>query len=191
MIVKRIALAASAAAMAVFALAGPASAHTGLESSDPADGSSIGSAPTQIKLTFEEPVSAAAGAISVTGADGNPWTVGKPTAIDKVVTVPVQPSGPAGKYTVTYKVSSADGDNVTGKIGFTLTAAVPTTPATTAPTTTQPPTTSSAAPVSTAAPAPQAATESSGMHVWIWIVLAVIVVILVAAFLLRRRANRE
>jgi methionine-rich copper-binding protein CopC len=188
MIVKRIALVASVAAMAVFALAGPASAHTGLESSDPADGSSVSTAPTQLKLTFEEPVSAAAGAISITGPEGTTWTVGKPTTTDKVVTVPVEPEGPAGNYTVSYKVSSSDGDNVSRKISFTLTAAVPTTPATT----TQPPSTSSAAPATTATPAPQAAeSDSTGLHPWIWILIAAIVVILVATFLLRRRAKRE
>jgi hypothetical protein len=79
-------------------------------------------------------------------------------------------------------VSSSDGDNVSGKISFTLTAAVPTTPATT----TQPSSTSSAA------PAPQAAeSDATGLHPWIWVLVAAIVVILVATFLLRRRAKRE
>jgi methionine-rich copper-binding protein CopC len=96
MIVKRIALVASVAAMAVLALAGPASAHTGLESSDPADGSSFSTAPTQLELTFEEPVSASAGAISITGPEGTTWKVGKPATTDKVVTVPVEPEGAAG-----------------------------------------------------------------------------------------------
>ncbi|MGW5746980.1 copper resistance CopC family protein [Amycolatopsis sp. NPDC003861] len=185
----RVAIAAPLAVAALLALAVPASAHTGLASSSPAEGASLTAAPTEIKLTFDEPVGAEAGAVSVTGDDGRVWTVGKPTVKDKDVTVPVQPSGPAGRYTITYKVSSDDGDAVTGKVAFTLTAAA-------APTTTSaaaPSTTPTSAPQTSAAPAPQAAAneDGGGVPVWVWIVLAVVVVATAVAVVARRSRGKE
>ncbi|MEU4525179.1 copper resistance protein CopC [Amycolatopsis sp. NPDC024027] len=56
--------------------AGPASAHTELESSSPAEGASLAAAPSKIELIFEEPVTLQPDPISVTGPDGAKWMVG-------------------------------------------------------------------------------------------------------------------
>ena len=119
----------------------PASAHTELKSSNPAKGAALPAPPQQVELTFTEAVTVPADAITVTGPDSAKWTVGPATVAGAVVTAPVQATGPAGTYTVTWKVVSSDGDPVTGTIGFTLTN--PATTTTTAPTTT---TTTTAAP---------------------------------------------
>jgi len=167
----------------VLLLAGPASAHTELKSSSPAEGASLAAPPRKIELTFEEPVTLQPDPISVTGPDGAKWTVGTPAVVDAVVTAPVTPSGPAGAYTLTYKVVSDDGDKVTAAVHFTLTAPVSSSSAAPTPT-------SAAAASATPTPTPAAAGEiDSGVPAWVWIVAAVAVVVAaaVAALRLRRR----
>ena len=56
MIPRRAFGAVLAALTGLVVLAGPAAAHTDLESSSPAEGASLTSAPSEVKLTFEEPV---------------------------------------------------------------------------------------------------------------------------------------
>jgi hypothetical protein len=98
-----------------------------------------------------------------------------------VVTAPVQAVGPAGQYTITYRVLSSDGDAVNGTVAFTLTA-----PATT--TTTPSPTTTTAPTSSTQAnPAPG---EDGGIPAWVWIVV-VIAALLAAGALVGRRMVRR
>jgi methionine-rich copper-binding protein CopC len=158
MILRRLTGAVLVAVTGLVVLAGPASAHTELESSSPADGASLTSAPTQIQLTFGEPVTLPPDPVQVTGRDGTAWQVGAATVAGGVVTVPVTPSGPAQKYTISWKVVAKDGDNVTGALDFTLTAAassaaVPATPATTAVSPTN--------------------LDSAGVPTWIWVLAAV------------------
>ncbi|MCS7477296.1 copper resistance protein CopC [Umezawaea endophytica] len=160
--------------LALAATATPALAHAELLSSDPAAGASLPAAPTQVVLTFSEPVGLAATPITVTGPDGATWKVGQAVAAGAVITAPVEATGPAGEYVVDYRVVSDDGDEVGDKIRFTL--AAPATPPTTsaAPTTT----TTTAAPTSSsaAAPAAQPASEDGGgVPVSVWIIAAVVV----------------
>ena len=110
------------AALGVFAATTPAWAHTTLTSSSPAAGATLATAPTQIKLTFAEAATLPAAPISITGPNGAKWTVGTPSLAGPVVTAPVTPRGPAGKYTLAYKVIADDGDLVGGSVTFTLTA---------------------------------------------------------------------
>ena len=158
-------------------------AHTTLKSSDPADGSSMSAAPEKVTLTFEEAVTLPADPITVTGPDGSSWTVGTATISGASVTAPVEPTGPAGRYTLAYTVTADDGDAVKGTVHFTLTTAATPTTSAAAPTT-------AAAPVA-AAPAPAATGgESSGTSMWLWIALAVIVVgVLAGLGVARSRRN--
>ncbi|EHB54907.1 copper resistance protein CopC [Mycolicibacterium rhodesiae JS60] len=61
--------------------------------------------------------------MTVVGPDGNLWSDGPPQVQGAVVSVGVRPLGPAGTYTVNYRVTSADGHVVSGSWSFTLTAA--------------------------------------------------------------------
>lgn len=161
--------------VAVVATATPAFAHAELIASSPAQNAALDTAPQQVDLTFSEPVTPAANPVTITGPDGVSWTVGAPRVADVVVTVPVQPTGPAGAYTLTYQVVSADGDAVSGTVQFTLTTAVAAAPPTT--TTTTPETT--APPPTTPSPGSAAAsTEDSdgGVPVWVWILGAVVII---------------
>jgi methionine-rich copper-binding protein CopC len=175
---RRTAVSVLLAVVAMVAAATPALAHTDLKSSDPAEGASLSAAPEKITLTFEEPVRLPPNPVTVTGPDGLAWTVGAATVAGAVVTAPVQPSGPAGQYTINYRVLSEDGDAVRGTVRFTMTA--PATPATTSATTAAPTTTTQATaqPTTSAAAAPAgqpADAADGGVPVWVWILVAVVV----------------
>lgn len=142
----------------------PAWAHSRLESSDPATGSSLAAAPKDVSLTFNEAVQPGFTVITVIGPDGNDYHSGAISEVDDTVTVGVLPLGPVGEYQVGYRVVSADGHPVSGSVAFTLTTAGPGSPQA------APPAGQSAA-VPTAAPA-----GDGGAPVWPWIVGAVLVV---------------
>jgi copper resistance protein C len=101
----------------------PAWAHSRLESSDPADGTSLATAPQKVSLTFNEPVQAGFTTITVIGPDGADYHTGTPTEVDDTVSIGVLPLGPAGAYKIGYRVVSADGHPVSGSVGFTMTTA--------------------------------------------------------------------
>ncbi|MGW5723798.1 copper resistance CopC family protein [Amycolatopsis sp. NPDC003865] len=170
-----------AALTGLVVLAGPAAAHTDLESSSPAEGASLAAAPAEVKLTFGEPVTLPPEAIKVTGRDGTAWTVGTPTVAGAVVTAPVTPSGPAQAYTLTWKVIADDGDNLTGTVHFTLAAA----PAASS---------SAPAPTATAAQAPTPATPAAvdtGIPGWIWAAVAIAGLLAVIVVGLRQLLGRR
>lgn len=177
---RRVAAALLLALVALGSTALPASAHTELKSSNPAKGAALPAPPQQVELTFTESVTAPADAITVTGPNGAKWTVGQATVAGPVVTAPVQATGPAGTYTITWKVVSDDGDPVTGTIDFTLSA--PTT--TTVPTTT---TTATAAATSSAAPAAQSENDNGGVPAWVWILAGVLVLVGIGTAIALRR----
>src|SRR3954464_3380535 len=61
---------------AVLVLAGPASAHASLESSDPANGAVLTESPAQISLRFDEAVEVALGAVRLYDGSGHELDVG-------------------------------------------------------------------------------------------------------------------
>jgi methionine-rich copper-binding protein CopC len=187
---RRILVGLLLAGATVLATATPALAHTELKSSDPADGSSLGTAPTRVSLTFEEAVGIPATPISVAGPDGSSWQVGTATVDGATVSAPVTPAGPAGTYTVSYSVIADDGDTVTGKVSFSLTT--PTTPTTTAaPTSAAAATTAAVAAAAPTTAATSAAGSDSGGGVpgWVWILIVVVVVVVGGFFLARSRRS--
>jgi copper resistance protein C len=155
------------AGLALLLGAAPALAHTRLQSSDPADGASLDSAPEQVALTFNEPMSPEFSTITVIGPDGETnYQDGAVTAEEGTISTRLLPLGPAGRYEIGYRVVSADGHPVTGSVAFTLT--------TPGPGGTSAPAEPSAAPAS---PAPPAASEDGGgAPVWPWVVGAVVLV---------------
>ena len=73
----RLLAATVAACVALLLGAAPAFAHTRLESSDPADKSSVDTAPESVSLTFNEDISAEFASISVVGPDGTNYATGR------------------------------------------------------------------------------------------------------------------
>ena len=189
---RRTVAAALVAGLAVLLTATPAAAHAKLESTTPAQGASLAIPPTTVSLTFGEPVTVGAAPIAVTGPGGARWKVGKASITDSTVSAPVTATGPAGAYTLAYTVISDDGDAISGKVAFTLTAAATPTTAP-APTTTAAPT-PTAAPTTTAGattPSPAAASTPSdpggGVPAWVWVVVAVVAVGGIGAIVARSR----
>ena len=118
-ILKRtVAILAVSTAMWAFG-ATTASAHSGLESSNPADGSVVTEAPAAITLTFNEPLLDDADSISLNAADGTNITSAKVQPNGSSIELPWPADLPAGEYQAAFRVVSADGHPVTGAISFT------------------------------------------------------------------------
>jgi copper resistance protein C len=103
--------------------AAPASAHASLVHSSPADQSSLATAPKTVKLTFDENIRMPS-LILVKNSDGASVVAGKTAVLDNIVSTPVK-TGPSGDYTVAYRVVSADGHPVSGRLSFTVGSATP------------------------------------------------------------------
>ncbi|WP_181958608.1 copper resistance CopC family protein [Nonomuraea diastatica] len=109
-----------------FAAAGialpPAEAHNVLIGSDPKDGATLTASPARVTLVFDQPVRQGYAHVGVTGADGSAWADGAAEITAERVSVKVKPLAAGDSYVVGYRILSADGHPVTGKIGFSLTA---------------------------------------------------------------------
>ncbi|OXM46211.1 copper resistance CopC family protein [Amycolatopsis alba] len=172
--------------LALLGAATPALAHSELKSSDPARGASLATPPTQIKLTFTGPVTLAENPIQITGPENASWTVGRAEVAGAVVTAPVQAVGPAGEYTLRYKVVFEDSHAASGSVKFNLSN--PVAPPSSQAQSSQAPASSQAS--ATPAPSTDETTPGGLLPVWVWIVLAVAVVaagIVVALRFTRRK----
>lgn len=151
----------------------PAWAHARLDTSDPADGSTLATGPAQVSLTFTEPVQPGFSTLTVIGPDGVDYRSGGPSEGGDTVGTAVQPLGPAGKYRIGYRVVSADGHPISGSVAFTLTAPGP---AAGAPAPSGAPAPAAAPPASDAVPDAAPEGDDGGAPVWPWIVGAVVLV---------------
>ena len=106
--------------MALVALAGPASAHAALESTDPTTGSVLEQSPRQISLRFSEHVDIALGAIRLYDGTGHELDVGEAHHVggdDTQVAVSTDDLA-NGAYVVSWRVVSADSHPVNGAFTF-------------------------------------------------------------------------
>jgi methionine-rich copper-binding protein CopC len=149
----------------------PASAHNVLVGSFPKAGSSLGTGPTEVRFDFNAPVQLGGDSITVLGPNGTHWERSRnATVAGNSVSTPLAPLGPAGVYTASYRIISADGHPVTGDITFTLTRA------------------------GTGQPVAQQDGSSGGgggIPVWVWIVVAVVVLGGALFFVLRSGGGGE
>jgi len=102
------------------ALAPSASAHATLLKVSPADGATLTTAPRQVDLTFDEPVSSRFATIVVTGPSGEDATAGPVTVNGVHVSAALANGLASGEYRVAFRVVSDDGHPVTGQSRFTL-----------------------------------------------------------------------
>jgi copper resistance protein C len=115
-----LAVVACAAAVPVLLTAGPASAHASLVAMSPADGARVAQPPTQVRLMFSEPVQGRFASVAVTAPGGQRVDRGSPQVVDATVTEMLAPLPAAGRYTVAYRVVSADGHPVSQQLSFTF-----------------------------------------------------------------------
>ncbi|MBN6035502.1 copper resistance CopC family protein [Amycolatopsis sp. 195334CR] len=161
-------------ATALLGLASPALAHNVLVSSDPAKGASLQEGPQRVTLTFDQYVqSADVNQVAVTGPDGSQWAEGAVEVKGNVVTAPLRPLGPAGEYTLGFRILSADGHAVSDEIKFTLAKAGTGTPA------------AADAARSGGTGGGAADGDSGGVPLWVWIAGAVVLLALGLVFALR------
>ncbi|MGW4246333.1 copper resistance CopC/CopD family protein [Nocardia sp. NPDC004722] len=104
----------------VFLGAATASAHAVLVSSDPGYGAMVDHAPTRVSITFDEPVTAAPNAVTVTDRDGTRADDGTSTTTDsgRTVVLPLRSGLTNGTYLLGWSLLSADGHVVAGSIVF-------------------------------------------------------------------------
>jgi methionine-rich copper-binding protein CopC len=95
-----------------------ATAHSNSVDSDPADDSTLPALPRVATVTFNEPVSQAA--VALTGPDRKVTKI-HATVAGTVVSAALPKSGLKGAYVLAYRVVSEDGHPVTGEVEFTVT----------------------------------------------------------------------
>ncbi|MEO8757768.1 MAG: copper chaperone PCu(A)C [Devosia sp.] len=93
-------------------------AHAGLISAVPADGSVLDAAPTDLILSFTEPVSPIS--FSLIGVGGNPVALPTGRIDDASVEVPLPTGLGKGSYLFSWRVTSEDGHPVNGTVGFAI-----------------------------------------------------------------------
>ncbi|WP_028927303.1 copper resistance CopC family protein [Pseudonocardia acaciae] len=155
---------------------GTAFAHNVLVGSDPADRSSLPAGPSQVTLKFDLPVQESFSTVTVVGPNGNHFEAGQAKVDGNSVTAPVSPLGPAGQYTVGYRIVSDDGHPVSGSISFTLTNPGPGqgVPAGSAPGASGG--SGAVAPVAGAPAESGAGSDSGGIPAWPWVVGGIVLV---------------
>lgn len=182
-------------ALALVALATPASAHNAPRTTDPADGATVATVPESVTLTFDGEVLALGSVVEVANPAGDVVSAGEPAVDDNTVTQALAGDLVAGDYTVTWRVTSGDGHPIDGTFAFTAeegTAApsptaeeTPTPTETTPEATTEPtadPSDTAAETAETAAPAdpdepraPQAVLATLGILVALGVLLALMI----------------
>ncbi|MER7403174.1 copper resistance protein CopC [Streptomyces sp. NPDC000070] len=119
--VRTVVLLLLAAACALLAGAGPASAHAAVTGSDPAQGAVVDKAPARISLTFSEQVAMSGDSLRVLDPEGKRVDAGGPSNVSGTTYAVRLHSGlPDGTYTVAYQVVSADSHPVAGAYTFSI-----------------------------------------------------------------------
>ncbi|KUO16225.1 copper resistance CopC family protein [Streptomyces dysideae] len=98
-------------------------AHTELETRSPGADASLAGLPPRVTLTFSDTMTEKYAQVAVTAADGTSVAQGEPEVDGDTVTLALDTGAPAGRYTVGYRVVSADGHPVSGSYAFTVKAA--------------------------------------------------------------------
>ncbi|WP_188940046.1 copper resistance CopC/CopD family protein [Nakamurella endophytica] len=100
----------------------PASAHATLLETTPGDTSVVRTAPLEVDLRYDQPVSTALGAVRVLDPGGNRVDSGTVAQRDdgRIVVAALKPDLPHGTYTVLWRVLSADAHTIFGASTFSV-----------------------------------------------------------------------
>jgi methionine-rich copper-binding protein CopC len=104
----------------------PALAHAELLRATPSDGDTLSEQPGEVRLFFDEPVRAEFDPVKVTDEEGNrvDGEDARTLSGDPDVVVASLDVLPEGSYTVEWRITSADGDPISGEYGFAVSASV-------------------------------------------------------------------
>ncbi|WP_324643975.1 copper resistance CopC family protein [Pseudarthrobacter sp. LT1] len=112
-------------AAAALGLAGPASAHDAAESTSPAQGAALAAPPAEVSVTFSNKPLGIGSSFSIKDAGGTEWADGSVQIVDNVATQKLRPGGPAGMYTVAWRVVSSDSHPIEGTFTFSAASGAP------------------------------------------------------------------
>jgi len=137
---KRLATAFAATILALSFLtptlftAAPASAHAHLVTSFPPAGAVLAASPSEVVLTFDQPIQAFPGAngIVVTGPRSSHWRCGRARIDGDTLTASISEVGRPGRYQIDYRVLGADGHPIAGSVPIRVRRTAFTGPATSA-----------------------------------------------------------
>ena len=107
----------------VLLTATPATAHSALLSTDPADGAKLTAAPASTQFVFSQDVLPSFAQVTIAGPDGAVTRL--ETTINGATVhaaVPTSPPLTAGLWTLAYRITAKDGHPITGTTSFTLTS---------------------------------------------------------------------
>jgi methionine-rich copper-binding protein CopC len=168
-VVALVTIALLAGALPVFASTTTAAlpTHARLLSSTPADGASVDTS-TEVVLAFNEEVDPTFVTVTVRGPGGDE-TAGDPQVDGREVTQALASDLAPGEHVVTYRVVSADGHPVSGKLTFGTTVA----PSPSGSPTPKPSVTASPSVTPTVDSA--VASEEGGPDAWVWVLFGVVV----------------
>ena len=107
------------AALSVVVTAPVATAHAELESTTPKQGSTVQRLPQQVTLTFSEPIRTPA-FVEVTAPGSANVASGDVQVRDDVLTQQLGDAAGGGAYSLSYRVTSADGHPISGTVRFTV-----------------------------------------------------------------------
>jgi copper resistance protein C len=110
-------------AAAVLVAPGAAGAHSQLVNANPAPNAVVRAAPTQLQLTFKEPVLPRFVTLTATGPGGSTLHVGTVTVDARNrarITAPLHGAGRAGVYRVNWTAAGSDMHRMSGSYSFTV-----------------------------------------------------------------------
>lgn len=110
------------ASLALAALASSAFAHAKLQNSTPANGATLPSVASELRLEYNEAIEPAMSSVKVLGPDSKPVVIEKAEVSkddDKVLLVKV-PKLPVGAYRVEWSTMGRDGHHTKGTVNFTV-----------------------------------------------------------------------
>ncbi len=99
--------------------AAPAIAHSPLERSVPADAEQLAAPPSEVLLVFRQPIEELGAALEVDGPDGRLDLDGL-LVDERRLSQPLPEDLAAGEYAVLWRVTSADGHPVDGRLSFSV-----------------------------------------------------------------------
>jgi len=107
--------------LATLVAAGPALAHAFLVSAQPKAGARLAAAPSEVRITFSEPIEPAFSKITVAGPPGFAGAgPAKPAGDARTLATPLRAPLPPGTYRVRWRVISRDSHATQGAYSFEL-----------------------------------------------------------------------